>query len=59
MPSIRHTEIKARRARKKKMTKLRERFANGTATEKEKVLEKVAKIAPWITADEFKNMAKA
>lgn len=46
---FRRTEIHARRARKSKMRKLRTRFAaTKSAAEKEKILAKMGRIAPWV-----------
>jgi hypothetical protein len=59
MATNRRNEFHKRRVRKMKMHKLRARFTEGTATEKEKILEKAAKIAPWLSAEEFKKLAKA
>lgn len=57
MATDRRIEIKARRVRKAKMRKLRAKFADSSAGEKEKILQKAAKIAPWITVEEFKKLA--
>lgn len=53
MASIRRTEIHARRVRRKKLAVLRARLAEAKgATEKEKILSKIARIAPWVKAEE-------
>lgn len=60
MPQIRKTEIHARRARKKKMQKLKAKYAEATtASAKESVLTKVSRVAPWISPEDFKKNAKA
>ncbi len=52
--SIRRNEIHARRGRRLQLKKLRVRFAKAkTATEKEKILEKVSRVAPGLTAEQF------
>jgi len=52
--NIRFNELRQRRNRKQKLKKLREKFALAkTKEEKEKILEKDFKIAPWLTEEEF------
>lgn len=59
MVCIRMTEIKARRSRKKKMHKLRARYTGtSSSAEKEKILEKAARLAPWLSQEAFKDLAK-
>ena len=54
MGQIRKTEIHARRVRKVKMKKLRERFtASKSAAEKELILQKVGRVAPWMSGEPF------
>jgi len=51
---VRKTEIHQRRVRKEKLKKLRAKFALAkTSSEKEKILEKVKKVAPWLSEEEF------
>ena len=57
---IRKNEIHARRTRRAQLKKLRARYAKvKSAAEKEKILAKVARIAPTITADQFVAPLKA
>lgn len=54
MSRIRQREIHARRARKLKTSKLRARYSEAkSATQKEQVLEKLARISPWLSLEEF------
>ena len=54
MSRIRQREIKARRMRKLKMEKLRTRYTEAkSATQKEQVLEKLGRITPWLSQEEF------
>lgn len=54
MAMIRRTEIHGRRVRKMKLHKLRGRYASAdTAGAKEKILEKAARVAPWVSKEEF------
>ena len=60
MTVIRNTEIAQRRTRKMKLRKLRARYGEAkSATEKEKIVEKAGRIAPWVTKDEFLAPLKA
>ena len=60
MASLRRTEIHARRTRKKKLNQLKVRYAEaGGASEKELVLQKLARVIPWMSQDEFKKLVKA
>ena len=57
---IRKNEIHSRRVRRAQLKKLRARFAKvKTAADKEKILAKVARIAPTITAEQFVAPLKA
>ena len=50
----RSTEIHRRRVRKVKLRKLRAKYKEAKgAVEKEKITAKVAKIAPWLSEEEF------
>ena len=51
--------IRKKRKRKEKLRKLREKYKLAkTQDEKDKILEKVWKIAPWISREEFLNSIK-
>ncbi len=51
---IRKTEIHRRRVRQERLKRLRTKFALAkTNQEKEKILEKVKRIAPWLSEGEF------
>ncbi len=48
------TELNRRRKRKEKYKKLRQKYiSTKTQSEKEKILQKVNKIAPWLSQEEF------
>lgn len=52
--SIRRNEINARRTRRRHLKKLRERFAKAkTSADKEKILAKVARVAPGVSPEQF------
>jgi hypothetical protein len=54
MPVERQREIHRRRVRKEKLQKLRQRYAGTTSSaEKTRILEKLKKISPWMTKEEF------
>ena len=54
MARIRQTEIHARRVRRGKLRQLRQKYAAAkTGLHKEKVLTKVARIAPWLSEEQF------
>jgi hypothetical protein len=51
---IRQTEIHQRRKRRSNLKKLRAKFAAAKdKKEKEKILEKVRRMAPWLSEEEF------
>lgn len=53
-PKRRSMKIKQAQKRAKKLAKLRQLYLRAkTEQEKEKVLEKVFKIAPWLSREEF------
>ncbi len=53
-PKRRSLKIKKAQKRTKKLARLRRLYAEArTREEKEKVLEKVEKIAPWLSEEEF------
>jgi len=46
--------IERRRRRRRKIKKLREKYLKAkTKEEREKILEKVKKVNPWLTVEEF------
>ncbi len=48
------TELNRRRKRREKYKKLRQKYiSTKTQSEKEKILQKVNKIAPWLSPEEF------
>jgi len=52
--SIRRNELHARRVRRQSLKKLRVRFAKAkTNADKEKILAKVARVAPGISPEQF------
>jgi F0F1-type ATP synthase assembly protein I len=54
MATDRRKEINARRTRKKKLKKLRVRLADSKSpSDKEKILSKAARIAPWMSSEDF------
>jgi hypothetical protein len=54
----RRSELRRRRARKEKVTLLRKRFgAANSESDRNHILEKVKKVAPTITPDQFTNTA--
>ena len=55
----RKSEIHQRRNRRKKLGALRRKFKESkSATEKEKLVTKAGRIAPWLTEQEFVAIAK-
>lgn len=51
---IRRNEIHARRGRRLHLKKLRARYARAkTSAEKEKILEKVMRVAPGVSTEQF------
>lgn len=56
---IRRTEIHARRVRTKRLKQLQARYKDSkSASEKEEILAKVAKRAPWLAGEKFLAMVK-
>jgi uncharacterized protein DUF6800 len=52
--SNRRNELHARRARRQHLKKLRARYAKAkTGAEKEKILEKVLRVAPGVSSEQF------
>jgi len=53
-PTTRKMRIKQKRQRKQKVARLRHKLVNSKAMlETEKILEKIGKIAPWLTKEEL------
>ena len=51
---MRHKELRQRRARKEKLSKLREHYVNAkTEGERAAILDKAKRVAPWLSQDEF------
>lgn len=51
---VRRNELHARRVRRHRLKQLRERFAKAkTSAEKEKILEKVQRVAPTLSPEQF------
>ncbi|PIR48475.1 hypothetical protein COU80_04455 [Candidatus Peregrinibacteria bacterium CG10_big_fil_rev_8_21_14_0_10_55_24] len=60
MSRIRQREIHARRIRQRKLAHLREQYsAAKSSTEKSKIIDRVAKIAPSLTKEAFQAMVKS
>ena len=56
----RRSELRRRRARQEKVSLLRKRYNAATAeSDRNRILEKVKKVAPTITADQFTKAAGA
>lgn len=54
-PTKRSMTIKQKQQRGEKLRKLREAYLKAGAYKKEKILEKLAKVAPWIKKEEFEK----
>ncbi len=51
---LRKIEIHRRRVRREKLKKLREKYKSAqTEEEKKKIIEKMKKITPWLSEEEF------
>jgi len=51
---IRRNELHARRVRRERLKQLRERYAKAkTSGEKDKILEKAARVAPTLSSEQF------
>ena len=58
--AIRRNELHARRVRRQRLRKLRARYAKAkTNAEKEQILQKVARVAPSISTEQFLGPLKA
>ncbi len=58
--STRRNELHARRARRQRLKKLRARYAKAkTNAEKDKILEKVSRVAPSVSREQFLAALKA
>jgi hypothetical protein len=56
----RTSELRRRRARQEKVSLLRKRYANaGSESERNRILAKVKKVAPTMTAEQFTGTAAA
>jgi hypothetical protein len=56
----RKSQINARQGRKIKLASLREAFSNAqSADDKAKIMEKVGKISPWLSKEEFLTPGKS
>ncbi|HLK33984.1 MAG TPA: DUF6800 family protein [Terriglobales bacterium] len=54
----RNSELRRRRARKEKVLLLRKRYtAASSESERNRILEKIKKVAPTMTADQFTSSA--
>lgn len=52
MPGIRRGELHRRRVRRKKLAKLRDRYAQAeTPADRAAILEKISKVAPWVASE--------
>jgi hypothetical protein len=57
---IRRNELHRRRVRRQRLKKLRERYARAkTNAEKEQILQKVSRVAPCVSTEEFLAPLKA
>ncbi len=51
---VRRNELHARRVRRRRLKQLRERYAKAkTSGEKEKIMEKVGRVAPSLSSEQF------
>jgi hypothetical protein len=51
---VRRNELHARRVRRQRLKQLRDRYAKAkTTAEKEKIMEKVARVAPSLSSEQF------
>lgn len=58
-PTKRRIKIKQARHRREKISRLRQRYlAAKSSLEKEKIWEKVKKVAPWLSEKEFASPLK-
>jgi len=59
-PKRRSFEIKKKQKRRKKLAKLRKKYSQAkTEVEKQKILEKVNRLAPYLSKEEFLKPLKA
>jgi len=57
---VRRNELHRQRARRHKLRKLRERYARArTTAEKEQILQKLSRVAPCASAEQFLAAVKA
>ncbi len=53
-------QIRRRRARREKLSKLRERYrAAKSSADRERLLEKMKRVAPWLSVEEFLKPLRA
>jgi hypothetical protein len=51
---VRRNELHARRVRRQRLKQLRERYAKAkTSAEKDKIMEKVSRVAPSLSSEQF------
>ncbi|HKA32241.1 MAG TPA: DUF6800 family protein [Candidatus Binatia bacterium] len=51
---VRRNELHARRVRRQRLQQLRERYAKAkTSAEKDKIMEKVSRVAPSLSSEQF------
>jgi len=51
---VRRNELHARRVRRRRLKQLRERYAKAkTSTEKDKIMDKVSRVAPSLSSEQF------
>jgi hypothetical protein len=51
---VRRNELHARRVRRQRLKQLRERYAKAkTSAEKDKIMEKVSRVAPSLSTEQF------
>ena len=57
---VRRNELHARRVRRQRLKQLRERYAKAkTSAEKDKIMEKVSRVAPSLSSEQFLAPIKA
>jgi hypothetical protein len=58
-PKRRKMKIQQKQKRQKKLGKLREKYVeSGSKTRRKKILDKVFKLAPWLTKEKFLEPVK-
>jgi len=57
---VRRNELHARRVRRRRLKQLRERYAKAkTSAEKDRIVEKAARVAPSLSSEQFLTPVKA